>query len=111
MDGILSVMMRNAGQGIGVPQNVGFSSVGSASEANSIIESDRNTDRPCQTCCEIFSFRLGTGLVFPHYFLEGRHRTPAVPVKAMRCNARMALIVWRHDWFISTSGIGLIPCH
>jgi hypothetical protein len=45
------------------------------------------------TCCEIFSFRPGTGLVFPHYVLKGRHRTPAVPVKAMRCNARMALIV------------------
>jgi hypothetical protein len=60
---------------------------------------------------EIFSFRLGTGLVFPHCVLEGRHRTPAVPVKAMRCNARMALIVWRHDWFISSAGIGLTPCH
>ena len=71
------------------------------------IESDRDADRPCQKCCEIFSFRLGTGLVFPHYVLEGRHRTPAVPVKAMRCNARMALIVWRHDWFVSSSGIGL----
>ena len=35
--------------------------------------------------------------MFPHYVLEGRHRTPAVPVKAMRCNARMALIVWRND--------------
>jgi hypothetical protein len=57
------------------------------------------------TCCEIFSIRPGTGLVFPHYVLKGRHRTPAVPVKAMRCNARMALIVWLHDLFISSSGI------
>jgi hypothetical protein len=31
--------------------------------------------------------------VFPHYILKGRHRNPAVPIKAMRCNARMALIV------------------
>ena len=60
---------------------------------------------------EIFSFSPGTGLVFPHYVLEGRHRTPAVPVKAIRCNARMALIVWRQDWLISSSRIGLIPCH
>jgi hypothetical protein len=63
------------------------------------IESDRDTDGPCQHAVRV-SFRLGTGLVFPHYVLEGRHRTPAVPVKASRCNARMALIVWRHDWFI-----------
>ena len=31
--------------------------------------------------------------MFPHYALQGRHRNPAVPIKAMRCNARMALIV------------------
>jgi hypothetical protein len=42
---------------------------------------------------EVFSSRPGTGVLFPHYVLEGRHRNPAVPIKAMRCNARMALIV------------------
>jgi hypothetical protein len=35
----------------------------------------------------------GTGIVFPHYCYGGRHRTPAVPIKVMRCNARMALII------------------
>jgi hypothetical protein len=42
---------------------------------------------------ETFLPRPGTGVVSPHYVLEGRHRNPAVPIKAMRCNARMALIV------------------
>jgi hypothetical protein len=42
---------------------------------------------------ETFLPRPGTGVVSPHYVLEGRHRNPAVPIKAMRCNARMVLIV------------------
>ena len=35
----------------------------------------------------------GTGVLSLHYVLLGRYRKPAVPIKAMRCNARMALIV------------------
>jgi hypothetical protein len=39
----------------------------------------------------------GTPLLLPRYFSGGRHRTPAVPVKAMRCDARMALITMSLD--------------
>jgi len=36
--------------------------------------------------------------------LTGRNRTPAVPIKAMRCNARMALICDEHTGFAVAIG-------
>jgi hypothetical protein len=35
---------------------------------------------------------LGTLSLLPRYLCGGRYRTPAVPIKVMRCNARLALI-------------------
>src|SRR5450631_2781631 len=53
-----------------------------------------------------FSYRPGTGVVFPHCILEGRHRNPAVPIKAMRCNARMALVILE-SYLLMTRGLTL----
>jgi hypothetical protein len=38
---------------------------------------------------------LGTLSLLPSYLCGGRYRIPAVPIKVMRCNARLALIFWQ----------------
>jgi len=40
---------------------------------------------------------LGTLSLLPSYLCGGRYRIPAVPIKVMRCNARLALIFLAHQ--------------
>jgi hypothetical protein len=44
---------------------------------------------------------LGTLSALLRYLCGGRYRIPAVPIKVMRCNARLALIFWL---FVETGG-------